>query len=85
MKNMPDMTIQEIAKEFLDRAGLAVKDVVGNGAKQVPQEVTWARAKICVAAGKAGWSNHAIARYLNVGHDTVSRHRKMANAQSNSG
>ncbi len=83
MKNLPNMTIAEIAKEFLERIGLTEEQIKSDGsAGCVDQEIAWTRAKIIIAASKAGWGDSAIGRYLNMGHDSVGRHRKEALAEN---
>ena len=71
MKNLPEQTIEEIAKPFLERSGFKVEEIRNRLHRQ---EIAWVRAKISIAAYNAGWGYSAIGRYLGVGHDTVLGH-----------
>lgn len=70
MKNVPNRTIHEIAKKYLDRIGLTIEQVrATNG-----QEVAWINAKISIAAHKEGWGGPAIGRYLGLTRYAAVKH-----------
>ena len=84
MKNMPEKTLYEIATPIADRVGASLTDIC-HGGKTQRQEIVWARAQICIAGRNAGWGFSAIGRFLNVGHDVVSRHAKGEREKSTPG
>lgn len=75
MKNMPKQTLLEIAIPIAERIGVSV-DKIRQGGKNFKQEEVWARAQVCAAGRAGGWGDSAIGRFLNIGHDIVSRHCK---------